>query len=224
MSNNKRDLNRLVVGGPPRADLLPPEVKSELKSKSQRRGLIAIVVVAIILVFAGYAGASTLAVAAQLQLSTTNNRTAELLSEQGSYSEVNEVLGQVAIGDAAILATTSTEIEWGNNIVNALTRLPAGVYLESVVIKAASPMTPMVQATVPLQPSRMAEITYVFLSPNVVTTADLIDTFPQTLGFSSVRMDSSTFENGLYTTTVRLHLDERALSSIVSDEEEGESE
>lgn len=225
MSTNNRDQNRLVVGGPPRADLLPPEVKAGLKARSQRRGMIAIVIVTLLVVFAGYAGATSLAAIAQADLVAANNYTAELIAEQGSYAEVNEVLGQVALGNAAQLAATSTEINWKTTLTNISSRFPAGVGVENITVKAANPMTPFSQATVPLQPSRLASITFLLSSQTILQAADVIDLFPTTEGFASVRFQSTLLETGVYNSTLVLHVNEQALANrfvVVEDEEETE--
>ena len=97
MSTNPRAGNRLVIGGPPRAELLPPEFAAEARLRAQRRGMVGIAILAVVVVGLAY-GYVTLrsTVSAQL-LASANAETTSLISQQQDYAQVGIVNGQLAI-------------------------------------------------------------------------------------------------------------------------------
>ncbi len=67
----------LVVGGPPRADLLPPEVAQGVKAKLVRRNLVALVVLTVLLLGVGTVGATYRATESADELEAEEGENAE---------------------------------------------------------------------------------------------------------------------------------------------------
>src|SRR5690554_4082752 len=101
MSN--KDTTGLVVGGEPRIDFLPPEVKAGKRARRTLRSLIALVLAVVVVCAGGYVFASSLAVQAQVALAEEQAKTQALLQEQSQYSEARTVAGQVSAATDARL-------------------------------------------------------------------------------------------------------------------------
>jgi len=80
-----RDDARLIIGGIPRAELLPPELELEKRSRAQRRGLMAVLVLVVLLVGVVYGAVSLFAATTQAALDGANAHAADLLAQQGKY-------------------------------------------------------------------------------------------------------------------------------------------
>ena len=122
----------LVVGGQPRANLLPPEIILKRKQLKTRRALRAGVVL-VAHRHRGRAASATFGVAsvAQVQLAAAQQTQAELVAEQGEYSEVREVQDTIATITAGQLVGASTEIAWQDYLIAAAgARCPQGVVAE----------------------------------------------------------------------------------------------
>ena len=91
MSTKSARGDRLVIGGPPRAELLPPEFAAEARLRTQRRGMVAVAILSVVVVGLVY-GYVTLrsTVTAQL-LASANAETTSLLSQQAEYAIVGIV-------------------------------------------------------------------------------------------------------------------------------------
>jgi cell division protein FtsI/penicillin-binding protein 2 len=112
MSQANRKDNGLTIGGEPRADLLPPEIKRDVKLKAQRGNLGALIVLVIVIVGAGYGFVTFLAQGAQVELVAANEQTIRILNQQTEFAEVTNLRGQVALATEARLTGSSTEINW----------------------------------------------------------------------------------------------------------------
>jgi hypothetical protein len=108
----------LVLGGSPRADLLPPEIRAEVKAKTQRRAMIAVVVGAVAVVVAAYLPATLAATAARDRLTEEQARSALLVGEKGKYVSVEQVEAQLAAAKTARVVGASTEIDWQAYLAN----------------------------------------------------------------------------------------------------------
>lgn len=204
----------LVIGGEPRVDLLPLEVRKERKAKVMRRrlGLAAVGVLAIVLV--GSAAATALSMQAQTRLSDEQARTADLLAEQSKYIEVRDVQDQVTLVQAAQQVGASTEIDWKKYLESVQATLPAGVTIDSVSIDSASPMAIYDQPTTPLQGARVATVSFTATSailPDVPTWLKALAKLP---GYadalpSSANLDAAT---DTYKVNITMHVNDVAFS------------
>lgn len=202
----------LVVGGVPRVDLLPPEIKKERASTIMRRRLMIALVGVIAVVVVGTGAATVLSMQAQAALQDEQGRTASLLAEQAKYREVRTVQAQVGLIQAAQQVGASTEIDWKKYLQRVQATLPASVTIDTVSLDSASPLAIYVQSTAPLQGARVATVTFTAKSrvlPDVPTWLDSLATLP---GFADA-LPGSVDRNptdGVYTVRITMHVNDAA--------------
>lgn len=205
--------DRLVIGGPARANLLPPEVGLAAQGRVMRRNAIAIVVVAVLVVIAAYAGASFLAASAQGQLDAANQRTQELVAEQAKYAEVRQVTSMISTAIAAEQVGTSTEIDWKAYLTDIQNSLPAGTLVTNVVAETATPITAFGQPTVPLQGARIGELTFTATSPSLPDVEKWLIALSKLHGFVDASPGSITLneDTATYEVSITMHINTDAL-------------
>ena len=212
----------LVIGGEPRVDLLPLEVRKERKATVTRRRLALSVVGLLAIVIAGSVAASALSLQAQTRLADEQARTASLLVEQSEYIEVRNVQDQVTLVEAAQQVGSSTEIDWKKYLENVQTTLPAGVTIDAITVDSASPLAIYDQPTLPLQGARVATVGFTATSavlPDVPTWLNALATLP---GFadalpSSANLDEAT---NTYKVNITMHINDAAFSKRFATEGE----
>ena len=118
--------HRLVVGGESRIQLLPPEIAARAKTRSTRRALVGVVVIACLISAGGYTLSTIAATRSAADLALEQNTTTVLLRQQSQYAEVTQVETLVATATAARQVGTSTEIMWADYLQSIIAVLPAG--------------------------------------------------------------------------------------------------
>lgn len=204
----------LIIGGEPRVDLLPPEVRKERQARVVRRRLGLGVIGVLLIVVLGAGAATALAIQAQAQLLAEQARTGELLAEQGKYMEVRTVQQQVGLVRAAQQVGASTEINWKDYLLKVQATLPAGVTIDTVNVDSASPMAIYMQPTAPLQGARVATVSFTAKSamlPDVPTWLTALTTLP---GYADALPDSVTLDEttGIYTVSITMHVSDAAFA------------
>ncbi|HCG01222.1 MAG TPA: hypothetical protein DEV93_11835 [Chloroflexi bacterium] len=202
----------LVIGGEPRVDLLPPEVRKERQAKATRRRLGLGVVGLLLIAVVGTGAATALAVGAQTQLASEQARTADLLIQQGKFIKVRKVQDQVDLVVAAQQVGVSTEIDWKKYLENVQRTLPSGVTISTVNVDSASPLVLYTQATAPLQGARVATVGFTATSkdlPDVPKWLNALATLP---GFADALPGSVTLNEttGAYAVTITMHINDAA--------------
>ncbi len=209
MSAADKANQRLVIGGVPRADLLPPEIKQDKAAARQRSNLVAGLILVVFLVGVGYAGSAFIAIGSNAALAAEQQRSAELLAEQGKYSEVRDLQAQLAAAQASLLVASAAEVDWSPFLSDYLATLPAGSTLQSLTVTPSSATgTP---ASSPLYPAAMIEIIAVVETASIPDSAawqSRIKTLP---GFADWSPSALTTSPGGFTTTVTVHLGIEAL-------------
>lgn len=212
MSRTKKTTGPLIIGGLPRVDLLPPEVKARQRGKGVRRNLVVLLVVLLATVIAAAGGANYLSIKAQQLLTAEQSKTQDLLSQQAKFSEVRVVQDQLGLVKAAQTVGASTEVDWSGYLSAIQRTLPAGVSIESVNIAASSPIAPVPQATGPLQGARVATLMISASSPTLPAIPAWLDALSALPGFVDA-VPGSVTQNGTgggYTTSVTMHVGEGA--------------
>ena len=213
MNRTSNDGGRLIIGGPPQANLLPPEVGLAAKSRAMRRNATGLIVLAVLLVVVAYAGISVLALAAQVQLDAANTRTHELIAEQGKYSEVKQVTTMLATAEAAQQVGTSTEIDWKAYLTDIQNSLPAGTLVTNVVAETATPITPFAQPSVPLQGDRIGELRFTATSTSLPDVEKWLEALAKLTGYVDASPGSVTLnlDANNYEVTITMHVNKDAL-------------
>ncbi|MCU1561514.1 hypothetical protein [Mycetocola sp.] len=204
----------LVVGGAPRADLLPPEIRREHKGRRTRRKLIWGILGVILLVLVGTGASYYLALTSQSQLTAAQDRTNELLLEQQKYTEVRVVQDELAAVEAGQRVGAATEVDWKAYIDKIEASLPDNVEIQEVRIDAASPLADYAQADTPLLGVRVATLTFGAWTKALPDTDAWLVALSGLPGHADANPDSINFdeEAELYETIVTMHINERAWS------------
>jgi len=202
----------LVVGGPPRANLLPPEVILKRKQLKTRRALRAGVVLVAVVTAAACVGTFGIASVAQVQLAAAQDTQTRLVAEQGAYSTVRDVQDTIETITAGQLVGSSTEIAWQDYLTQLQGTLPAGVLLKNVSIESGTPMSAFGQSDGPLQGARVAALTFTATSATLPTFPEWLRSMAQLPGFVDATPGSVKQENGIYIASVLMHIDAEAFS------------
>lgn len=204
MSAADKNNQRLVVGGIPRADLLPPEIKQDKVAGRQRSNLIAGLILVVFLVAVAYGGSAFLAIGANASLEAEQQRSADLLAQQAEYSEVRELQGQLAAGQASLLVASAAEVDWTAFLGDFYATLPAGATVKSFgfTLPAASATPTVSPLYEPASVEIIAEIEFPSV-PDIAAWQSRLETLP---GFSDWTPSTiATTVNG-FSTTATVHL------------------
>lgn len=212
MSRDADKGGRLIIGGPPSANLLPPEVGIAAKGRAMRRNATGLILLVVVIVIAAYAGASFLAMGAQAQLDAANERTQSLIAEQGKYTEVKQVTNMLATATAARQVGTSTEIDWKAYLTDIQNSLPAGTLVTNVVAETATPFTDFAQPSVPLQGDRIGELSFTAVSGSLPDVEAWLDKLSTLTGYVDASPGSVTLnEDKTYQVSITMHISKDAL-------------
>jgi Tfp pilus assembly protein PilN len=211
MSRTKKSATA-VVGGLPRVDLLPPEVRAERRSGVVvRRAWMGVVGAAVVVGIA--AGGATLgSIEASDDLLAAQAETQQLLLAQGRYTEVREVKSDIQLLTAAQTVAGATEIPWPSYLAQIQATLPAGVTITTITIDQASPIADYEQSETPLQGARVGTVTFAAQSTTLPSVPDWLDGLAALPGYTDATPGSVSLEEGVYEATVTMHIDQGAFS------------
>ncbi len=210
--NPEKRASPLVIGGVPRADLLPLEVLDGRRQRAViRRAWIGVFVAAVV-VAAGVGLATMDSMSAASSLRAAREEGTTLLQQQGQYSDVRKLEADIDTARAAQTVGGSTEIDWSAYLGNVQGSLPAGVSIVGVTIDSASPLEAYEQATTPLQGARVATLTFEADSPSLPSIPDWLDRLRSLPGFVDANANAVTLESsdGHYTVDMTVHVSEKA--------------
>jgi hypothetical protein len=223
-AQNARTSSGLVLGGPPRANLLPPEVLEGVKSKSLRRRLfLGVALVAVVMIGATLV-ASASAATNQGELDAANLTTGELLAEQNSYLEVRQVIGRLDSIDMAQQIGTSTEVNWKAYVAEIEGTLPAGTSVTNLSVVAATPTTNYAEPSSPLQGDRMGQVSFTATSASLPDVEQWLNALRQVTGYVDAAPSSVTLDEGIYGVDILMHFDSDALLNRFAAADDGEGE
>ncbi|KQO97394.1 hypothetical protein [Leifsonia sp. Leaf264] len=211
----QRSGSDIAIGGVPRVDLLPAEVRSERTSKRLHRRIAVGVVLLAVLVVIGIAASTLAAITSAANLAIEQQRTNDLLLEQQKYSEIRQVQQQTtALTDAQRIGAW-TEIDWKDYLQALTATLPATAVITDVSVDSASPLAEYTQATAPLQGPKVASVALSVTSTELPSVPDWIDRLATLPGFadavpSAITGDATT---GQYQVSVVIHVNKDAFRS-----------
>jgi len=215
MSDKNKSGDKLVYGASPRADLLPPELKAESRVRAQRRGLIGVALLAVVLVVGVYAYALIASTAAAIRLASANAQTENLREQQQEFVEVRELQQQLAEIETSQLIGVSTEIDWQEYIGLVQASLPADTVIERLSASTSIPGSAESAGTNPLQSAQVATITFSATTLTLPSVSSWIDSLGLLPGFAdatanSIKLDVAT---GVYTVEMSMHVNYEALAN-----------
>lgn len=203
----------VAVGGAPRVDLMPPEIRVKRSQLRMRRKLRLGLVGVFIVVVAACGGAWAWGTLAQTNLVSAQSERQQLVTQQQVYADVTNVKDSIALIQAGQKVGDSTEIDWQVYLTKLQATLPSGVTLSTVAIDVATPLKSYTQATTPLQGDRIATIAFTATStslPSIPIWLDGLQTLP---GFVDATPGAVTLTDSTYTATVTLHINDNAFAN-----------
>jgi hypothetical protein len=210
----KRSEAALVVGGSPRADLLPPEIKAAAKARGQRRWLVLIVALTVGAVLAGNVLAWVYATASDVRLQMANEQTASILLEQQKYAEARLLSERVALVGDARIAGLATEIDWKAYLDLVQAALPPGTVISNVAATTAVPSDQSADIEEPLASSSVAGIDFVATTPTIPDVSQWIDNLAGLPGFAGAVPGAITLnDDGTYLVAITMRINELALAN-----------
>jgi len=214
----------LVLGAVPRASLLPPELKEEEKAKGVRRRLVAVIILVIVVVVGGYAFSAIGAEVAQQRLAAANNRTTELLAEQGEYIEVRQLADQVKASEDARTLAMSTDVDWAGfvGLIDA-SLLAVGASVQSIDTTASTPFSQFGAATDILEGERVAEIKFVGASPSLPVVSAWLRSLEGLPGYVDAKATGVKLEGDVFVMEIILHVDSGIYTNRFAPETESEA-
>lgn len=203
--------NVVTIGGEPRIDFLPPEIRQKKVARRAQRGLIMLAVAVLVLCIVAYVGVTTLTVAAQMRLTAEQERTQELLREQQEYSSVRLLQQSVLAAKDARIVASGSELMW-KPIMDAVDgTLPSNLGLMEVTIDSYSVGEAPPSSDGMLGPQQ-ATIEMKVLFDRVSTVADWIDALKTLPQVSNLTFGGATLNDAfVYESVVKLHISPDAL-------------
>ncbi|MGU3410792.1 hypothetical protein ACLBWP_11835 [Microbacterium sp. M1A1_1b] len=208
-----KDRQSLVIGGAPRADLLPTEVHVHRRQRAAvRRAWAGVVIVAVAVGIGAVAGGLAKS-SEDTRLAAAQAETVSLLQQQRQFSDVRAAEADTSLLQAAQQVGGSTEIDWSQMLGSVQSKLPSGVRISGVTIDSASATTAYVQSIDPLQGQRIATLTIDAKTAELPSVPAWLDSVHSVTGFVDATANSVTRDDttGDYTVNLTIHLDEKAL-------------
>lgn len=203
--------------GGPRVDLLPPIVEARRKQNATLRllmlGLVGIAAIAVVASIAVW----VLATVAERGLADERARTATLLQQQNTFTDVIAVKAQLGDYDEARMAALYSDTDWARIMRQFDAALPAGVAIrsESITVKGLSTENAAgvdAEGAVSIDIPGVVEIVFSATAPTFDSPTPLLNGFTGITGYVSANVSavSNTGAEG-YTITGAVQLDARAL-------------
>ncbi|MDJ0376025.1 hypothetical protein [Cryobacterium sp. PH31-L1] len=211
------DGHELVLGGEPRADLLPPDLKAARQGKLLRQIMSIAAASVVLVVIAAVAAVSFEAAAAQSQLDVAEARTTELQMESAKYSEVRSVQNQIDMTAEARTVAAETEIDWRAYMLAVRSSLPSDVTIQAIAISSGSPWLEYEQSVVPLYNPRVASMTLSLTSPTLPAVPMWLTNLRTLPGYADAHPGSVTrTETGQYVVEMVININEGARSNRIA--------
>jgi len=212
---NPEDVRRpgsLTIGGSPRVDLMPPEIRVKRSQLALRRRLRLGLVVVVVVVVAACGGTVAFSTLSGLSLAEAQAQTTGLLQQQAQYSEVKNATQSIQLIRAGQQVAGSTEIAWQPYLSSLAGIMPAGVVISSVDLDQATPVGPYTEDVQPLQGARIARMTITTESDFIPPVAQILASMEGLRGFVDVTPSDVAWQSdsSKYVSTITLHIDTAA--------------
>lgn len=202
----------LVLGGEPRAQLLPPAVKQREKNRRARRLMAMFVVLAVGVAGLGIAWAYLQKTQAEQDLEAANEATTSILAQQLQYAEASQLANLVSQAASAETTVTQTEVLWAAAYIALRSHFPAEVTLTGYDFLVSAPWEQPLLPEGPIREPRVAVLTLDFSGDDYAPVAQFVSSVSSLYAFSDVKIDSVRLVDGVYVTTVKITLDTDAIS------------
>ena len=210
--------SRSIVGAPPRANLLPPEIAQVAKLSRQRRGLVYMVLLAIVLVGLGYAYVSLLAIQAKLDLDLENQQTAPILAEQATYSEVTSITARLEATKAAKAVASSTALDFQAYIDYVNGTLPAGGSISSYSFAGTLPTVSYEPPAEGSASATVATANFAVILPGLSSVSTWLHALETIPGYAGATISSVSGSGATYSVDMSMKLN---MDALMNQPEEG---
>lgn len=211
------DGHELILGGEPRADLLPPELKAARQGRLLRRIMSIVAAGIVLIVIAAVAAVSLEAGRAQSRLDASEARTTELLLESAKYSEVRTVQNQIDMTTAARQLAAATEVDWRAYLGAVRASLPSDVTIQAITVGSGTPWAEYEQSSVPLYNPRVASLTLSLTSPTLPAVPMWLTNLRTLPGYADAHPGSVTrTETGQYVVELVININKDARSNRIA--------
>lgn len=200
------------VGGPPRVQLLPPEVGERARVAATLRLALTVLVLVTIVVGLGIGWAFWRNLQVQSDLLAAQDETTRIVQEQQQYAEADIAAslteGVTELGRAA----TAQEILWSGLLYGVIAVLPPGTtVINSVTFDGSAPWEVVASPTDPLLPPQAASFRLDLASPSMAEAAIAIRAI-ETLPWAGAVNTSSVSNVGFVQTTLTISVNSKALA------------
>ncbi|WP_140425509.1 MULTISPECIES: hypothetical protein [unclassified Cryobacterium] len=214
------DMQELILGGEPRADLLPPDLLARRANRALHRALTITLMGVVVIMGAGIGAVSVTAALNQNDLAEATLRTDAILMETTKFAEVSRVQDQYDTTLAVRGLGLSTEVDWKAYLADIRAILPADVTIDSVTVTTSSPWAGFVQSAVPLTQPRTASLALETTSPGLPTVPQWLVGLKDLPGYADASPGSiSRSQDGSYVVSLALNINAAALSNRFAAEE-----
>ena len=204
----------IQIGGDPRIDLLPPELRIKRKTQIIRRRLSVGIILLTFVILGGTALVRQQALQAKIYLGTEQRLTQALLKQAQGYRDVQNVQTKITLVQAAQQVGISTEIDWEKFLKALQLTLPPKITINSVNLDSETPFANYAQPSSPLQGARIATL-------NLTVTSSILPLVPQWLnslnslpGYADAVPGSLTRDgSGSYLLNIVIHLNQEAFTN-----------
>jgi len=179
---------KAFVAGPVQVNLLPPEVHAARGLRAIKRWLGLVLAVAVLIGGLGYAYAIMEVGSAKSDLTSAQQETERLQTEQKKYAEVPLVLGQLSAAQLARTVGMAPDILWKARIDAIAATLPEGVSIDTMTFSASGLTT----GSNPLQGPSVGELQFTARSLTIPDTAGWSDALDGIPGFADAWVSSVT--------------------------------
>jgi Tfp pilus assembly protein PilN len=209
----KQPRNVIAIGGQPRVDLLPLEVRAERKAGIQVRRAWLGVAAVVVLVGIGVGAATLHQQTAAASLVSAQSATGKLSHDASQYSAVKETQSGVDLIDAAREVGGATDVDWTSYLAKIALTVPSGATLSAMTVDSASPILAYAQASAPLQGQRVATLTLTATSTSLPSVPTWLNSLASLPGYVDATAGTVALTSGVYTSTVTLHVDSKVFSN-----------
>ncbi|TFD59865.1 hypothetical protein E3T39_09265 [Cryobacterium suzukii] len=211
------DGRELILGGEPRADLLPPELKAARQGRLLRRIMSIVAAGIVLVVIAAVATVSLEAGRAQTRLAAAEARTTELLQASARYAEVRNVQNQIEMTSAARQLAAATEVDWRAYMAGVRASLPSDVTIQAIAVGSGTPWAEYEQSIVPLYNPRVASLTLSLTSPTLPAVPMWLTNLRTLPGYADAHPGSVTrTESGEYVVQMVININKDARSNRIA--------
>lgn len=203
----------IAIGGQPRVDLLPDEVRAERRAAHNVRRVWLGVVAAVVLVAIATGVSTVYAKSANDALASAQSETGTLTAQASKYSAVRSTQSQVDLIKAAQLVGGSTDVDWTKYLSSVALTVPSGVSVTSLSVVNASPVMAVAEPTTPLQGQRVATLSFQITSDNLPAITTWLNNLTTLTGYVDASAGNVSSGTTGYTGSVTLHINQKVFSN-----------